>query len=1171
MKPIYRPHFMQKQHLRKLRSSRGFALVIALSLMILLTVLSVGLLSLSSISLRSSSQAEAMSTARANARMALMLALGQLQKGAGPDQRVTAPADIKVAGAQRATGITGAWKSWRPPTTGGSYDAAKQGQFLGYLMSNPQPQNPDPTHVPSGSSSRTLVGQGSIGSDQNLEVQAPVIPVTDSQSTTVGGMAWVTLDEGAKGRVDLLPDEEAKGIGATVTQVGSPGRNRFDEVKDADFLAAKDDQLRVSLPKLVSFDEADIAGSNKAGLSKYFHDFSVSSASVQSNVATGGLKTDLSVLFDNTLPTEYAGRRLYSGTTSPFTGSASAPDPLWSLYAAYSQLYRRTTAGDNAKDGIKSVIPTRYRLTSANDRTLGGLVYEPSMATITEPMLMPTIVRVDTIFSLVTRPAHKGWASRAWAKTYPYMVHLMYLPVVTLHNPYNVPLKFTEMEVEFAQIPIGFQISVNGRPATTGGLIPLNQLYVSAAGTKTFKLSLSGSLTGTADVTMGPGETRIFGTPFPASWNFAQEVDGSADGSKMFDWGNNMTSGSRVVPGMITGPRDGVGYDVDWLAATNRAQWLRDRKGEDDGVICVNASDTISVNYGPVVPAMPSGSSNKFSVTMRFKVSGRSTDVGVTQVFYKDLTRLTDVLKEGTSPRFPDTRSFPEAYPKTPGEATVSATSILEVNSTAVKDYKKARPFAVFSLGAKTTRESFTKSRPMTDTGMSMLMANCDFTTSSSQGSSPLEFILTPVRGGRAAMESSDIVKAFFFGGHGSTNGTTSATIYEIPIAPLQSIAQLRHANAGSLGTAPYVTYTVGESRAHPALPPDVVSLANGNRMALDHSWLANDQLWDGYWFSTLATLQGPGYTGSDAASQETLSSDFFSGKRQLPNPRNMPYLAGGTGADSTAEDAIAAGGRKSAGHILTKGGFNVNSTSVAAWVSVLSSLSDVSVPLAGGTLEKTDGSVPILRTRRPALSAQTGTAKDRLWNSYRTLEPKEIEELAQKIVAEVKLRGPFLSMSEFVNRRLESSSDFSQKGAVQAAIDKTQINKVMEGNADPIQPSDVANYGWKNAQAVDDTTGAGAPGEITQGDVLSVIGSFVNVRSDTFRIRSYGEALDTKGNVTARAWCEAVVQRLPDYLNPQDTPDKVSSDTGKLADDNLNFGRRIEIIGFRWMHPEEV
>lgn len=76
----------------------GFTLVVTLALMILLTVIAVGLLTLSSIALRSSGQGEAAAIARSNARMALMLAIGDLQKLTGPDQRVTAPASILQTG-----------------------------------------------------------------------------------------------------------------------------------------------------------------------------------------------------------------------------------------------------------------------------------------------------------------------------------------------------------------------------------------------------------------------------------------------------------------------------------------------------------------------------------------------------------------------------------------------------------------------------------------------------------------------------------------------------------------------------------------------------------------------------------------------------------------------------------------------------------------------------------------------------------------------------------------------------------------------------------------------------------------------------------------------------------------------------------------------------------------
>jgi Tfp pilus assembly protein PilX len=57
----------------------GFAIVVTLSLLVLLTLLAVGLLSLSAISLRSARASFAVEEARANARLGLVIALSELR------------------------------------------------------------------------------------------------------------------------------------------------------------------------------------------------------------------------------------------------------------------------------------------------------------------------------------------------------------------------------------------------------------------------------------------------------------------------------------------------------------------------------------------------------------------------------------------------------------------------------------------------------------------------------------------------------------------------------------------------------------------------------------------------------------------------------------------------------------------------------------------------------------------------------------------------------------------------------------------------------------------------------------------------------------------------------------------------------------------------------------
>jgi len=244
------------------------------------------------------------------------------------------------------------------------------------------------------------------------------------------------------------------------------------------------------------------------------------------------------------------------------------------------------------------------------------------------------------------------------------------------------------------------------------------------------------------------------------------------------------------------------------------------------------------------------------------------------------------------------------------------------------------------------------------------------------------------------------------------------------------------------------------------------------------------------------------------------------------------------------------------AAHLMLDGAFNINSTDKAAWLAVLSAMRGQDFALQDGGTAPSDAAFP--RLRHP-----TGTANG-LWNGFRTLSDQQIDNLATHMVNQVKLRGPFQSLGEFVNRRVENT-DLGKSGAIQSAIDALQANNnVLKTPFTPTvyEPS-------ANAHIVKFTE-AGTPGYLSQADVLQSLAPVITCRSDTFVVRGYGEAKDSKGNVIAKAWCEAVVQRMPEYVDRN--ANEPHSPVASLNIVNQSFGRRFEIVSIRRIpRPEMV
>jgi hypothetical protein len=132
------------------------------------------------------------------------------------------------------------------------------------------------------------------------------------------------------------------------------------------------------------------------------------------------------------------------------------------------------------------------------------------------------------------------------------------------------------------------------------------------------------------------------------------------------------------------------------------------------------------------------------------------------------------------------------------------------------------------------------------------------------------------------------------------------------------------------------------------------------------------------------------------------------------------------------------------------------------------------------------------------------------------------------------------------------------------------------------LKKEELGRTSFATPEAAEGSRLAGIPGYVIQSDLLKPIANTLSVRDDTFRIRAYGESRQpgANGKVLARAWCEAVVQRVPEYVdstNESSVPARLMSADGNFSENtalsavNRRFGRKFVIQSFRWLGANEV
>lgn len=400
----------------------------------------------------------------------------------------------------------------------------------------------------------------------------------------------------------------------------------------------------------------------------------------------------------------------------------------------------------------------------------------------------------------------------------------------------------------------------------------------------------------------------------------------------------------------------------------------------------------------------------------------------------------------------------------------------------------------------------------------------------------------------------------------------------------------------------------IGNSFADPCLPADDVHAVHETRIVsaglsmngrifsdfFDYGLIINDALWDRWFCSSLADV--PTLQGKREVSE--IATRFVHGEESLPVSRYK--LAPSAGNEKEVLRRILAddGWMHVARYLLVEGGFNVNSTSEEAWAAMLQSLSrrDL-VSNAGGNLSRvsTDGRgvlfsrfmVPTSNESIDRVSynvlqgsgaVRPGLRLATAWGDLRQLSSDSIRELAREIVKKVRERGPFLSMSDFINRRLDGGSDTALMGALQAAIEATDINDMFKANSYNVKVVTEGSL-YRYPKAEEGSMFTAAPGYLIQSDVLASLGNILTVRDDTFIVRAYGCVRNARRAVLAQAWCEAVVQRTMEYVDPTNTADTAptsntrrdtSGNTG-LTEINRVMGRRFRVVSFRWLDAWDI
>ncbi len=1321
-------------HVKKIRLSKlrkvqpqGFALIATITLMMLLALLSVGLLTIASQQIRISEKQIFASEAKSLARFSLETAIGQLQCELGPDQRISANSSILSSSSDGGAtpyilGVWNSWDSWlnrnnsKGMSISSTYDKGRSSMFRRWLISDPnfaglsqlssgnsglgkKSRANDPVRsVPMVSAGTLGIPVGGVEQDKK-EVYARLVRVDDTSKTTGikknadirKSIAWWITGENQKARITLSPhasEDSNDPITILRSTWDTPGPD-LEKLGVSNLMPKASADNMAEVKKMITLDTMLV--NSKTGrlrdVGDVYHDISLSSSGLLTDVKFGGLKKDLNLMFSQEqLPEDYRSDGESDVGLRPYAHKDGNATNRKRPIGSWNQLYLWANVWDSAttKSGQDKTATLQWdgqQATTlvASDATGNKEMMDNRYTYMRHPILLRFYSFVGVQYarfgglSGTTPSINRGYVNLAFSV----------IPVYVWWNPYNVALKMAGAdespwgayfgEHRFMPMMFSHNIQYGGAagafgdykehpltPYTMNQVDPNDRQIADFGASFRDKVTLNenGSTEKGSPSVLKPGEIVIFAQPIP--WikdinnpfkensiynakqngydikvdNFAMKEGWAQDGAQTTGYSVNMYSGLRYeyfdgspfAPATPFGATAIFARNYDDLKGWSGT--ASDRTPQDHILALKYRDQSASKSLGTFV--MGAGVMDKKKIGTATALAGANTKDPV--VFAKMMPSVLNMNWGAWEEPLLDRIKFPadgwlnnppadanEEYNRQGryGRADEDPTFVAYYG-VSVK-WGKPPVVGVYPKGRDYRTKIWQHSSPLLGGGQMPVASEL------ARHYSPYQFEVKnatdhffPITIGNVL--SNDGTRLSPFGGPGAEQ-VNKIVAAELPFMQPGSLAGFAGCRLSpgwyQVSTREEMTKRfgyqsgvpgvgIGNSFADPMIPADrVFSSHNISGDAelgdfWDHGLMINDALWDTWFASSLAArprnFGGSGKEDLQSVLKEAFSTDSKASNKmtQLANRRYMPNLQGLPADKVIAELAKEDDGYKMASKYLTvEGAFNVNSTSVRAWEATLLGLKKRKMlyTTANGRPAVLDDSGQV-HFARFGVAGNDKSHVDSLgsigvthgitdgdaqaWSDLRTISDAQITSLAESIVKEVKKRGPFLNMSDFVNRRLQSG-EMGVKGALQAAIDDSGINSTFDELAEMnITPG----AGYPHRAAAQGSVYTAAPGYLIQSDVLAVLGNILTTRDDTFTVRAYGEVANRAGIVLSRAWCEAVVQRSINYVDPVNSPETAakkinkkdgSEENTELSPVNKAFGRRFNIVSFRWLSPEEV